>query len=380
MLAARSLRHAALAAWVAVGVASCERDHRASREVSGSPGPDAAPEPVASASAVRAPLSVEETGPSGTRVRVRRPVTVRFDREVSSDERAAVARSVAVTPPGRLVPDWPDARTLTLAPAGGWAPGRLHHVEIGGDGTGVARTAWSFRARVPRPRSVTPGGGARAILTFDDAPARHHQADELLDVLRRLEVRALFFPTGVWARLRPAWVERAVREGHRVCNHTLSHVDLTSRRLTEEDVRREIGEGATDGECRLFRPPLMAIDERAERVAADLGWELFLWDVDPRDWDGLEARDLVHAVLGRIRPDAVVLFHVHAPNTVAALPELVARLRRAGYVPSWDPADSPGAVEAGQPGLREAPARRWADALRSLDGGTHGPASPSSLP
>jgi len=110
--------------------------------------------------------------------------------------------------------------------------------------------------------------------------------------------------------------------------------------MTEARIREEIEGGATDGDCKLFRPPLMGYDGRVERVASELGYELYLWDIDSRDWEGAPADDVTHAVLRGARPDAVVLFHIHANSTFSALPSLAQQLRAAGYVLSWDPADA----------------------------------------
>lgn len=279
---------------------------------------------------------VLEVSPRGERVPLDAPLTVRFDAPVPLAERASL---LALTPRTEGELRFLDDQSLVLSPKR-WRPGKAQRVRVN---LGDDSIEWSFRTRVPMPSVITPGEGARLVLTFDDGPNDRRQADRLLDRLKDLEVRALFFPSGRWTATRKDWVERARSEGHRVCNHTKNHVNLTAPWMTVERITEEIRDGASDGECKLFRPPLMGFDTRVERIASALGYELFLWDIDSRDWEGGPSEDVAATVLGAARPDAVVLFHIHADSTFQILPLVVEQLRKAGYVLSWDLRDAPNA-------------------------------------
>lgn len=278
---------------------------------------------------------VIDVAPTGERVALDEPVVVRFDAEVPREWRGSLVQLLPDLP---VDTHWLDDSAVELRPRR-WHQGKPVRVTVSVPGTEPVE--WSFRTRVPMPLAPLPGEGARLILSFDDGPNDRRQADRLLDRLKELGIRALFFPSGRWTKTRPDWVKRAYEEGHRVCNHTYSHVNLTAPWMTEARIIEEISRGAGDGECKLFRPPLMGIDKRVERVASELGYEIYLWDVDSRDWEGTPAEDLLATVLGRARPNAVVLFHIHADATYSVLPRLAELLRQAGYVLSWDPADAP---------------------------------------
>lgn len=282
---------------------------------------------------------VIEVNPTGERVTLDAPLLVRFDAEVPLALRAGL---VELTPEVSGEGRWLDPSTFSFTPKR-WRQGRPQRVKV----ALPEPVEWTFRARVPMPLAPTPGEGARLILSFDDGPNDRRQADRLLDRLKQLGIRALFFPSGRWAKTRPDWVARAREEGHRVCNHTFSHVNLTAPWMTEARISDEIARGAGDGECKLFRPPLMGVDARVERVAKSLGYEVYLWDVDSRDWEGGPAEDVAATVLGRAGPEAVVLFHIHAQSTYEVLPLLAEKLRAAGYVLSWDAADAPGSRVGG---------------------------------
>lgn len=288
----------------------------------------ARPEPAPPAPPSRAQPAAR-VGPLGKRVPLEAPLEAHFDVPVD-----AASIELALDPPaaGRL--EWTDARTLRFVPER-WRAGRAYRVSLSGlgrEGDPLAPVQWQFRTRIPKPAAIVPGDGRPLVLTFDDGPHKKRQADRLLDVLREHGARAVFFPTGRWTRQRADWVERARREGHRICNHSYSHKNLTQPWVTEQDIRFEIENGAGHGDCTWFRPPLMAFDGRVERVARELGYSLYFWDVDSRDWEDTPALDVYNLVLARARPEAVVLLHMHAAGTLRALPRLLERLRRAGYV------------------------------------------------
>ncbi|MEZ4307771.1 MAG: polysaccharide deacetylase family protein [Polyangiaceae bacterium] len=277
--------------------------------------------------------------PTGVHVPLDAKVIVRFDRDVAPE---GVTLTIDPPVPGKV--SWTDARTFVFAPAR-WHDGKMHHLRI--EGPGIAPHPFEWVSMSPPPDRVEPGGGKRITLTFDDGATRPALVATLLDLLKKEQIEAIFFPTGQWAEAHPRLIERMSAEGHRVCNHTYSHPNLKLPSLSDDAVRSEIRRGAGAGSCELFRPPMRAVDARVERIVAELGYTLYLWDVDRRDWEGLPAEDIVNRVLRRAQPGAVVLFHMHAEETLKALPPLVARLRKAGYT-FRDPADA-GAPDAAAP-------------------------------
>ena len=64
-------------------------------------------------------------------------------------------------------------------------------------------------------------------LTFDDGPNAH--TEEVLDVLKKLHVKATFFIVGKMAHRHPQTLARIAAEGHLLANHSATHQLLTSR-------------------------------------------------------------------------------------------------------------------------------------------------------
>lgn len=276
--------------------------------------------------------------PEGDRVRLDAAIEVQFNGPVN---KTSVEKSLAVQPApvGSARVSWRGDRVLRYE-HDGWASGRNYEVKVGGqlsDGRELSPLSWVFRSQVPRPKQIVPGNGSNVIFTFDDGPKDFMRVERLLELLARYRVRAIFFPTAHSLKKRPDWVERIRLAGHQVCNHSYSHPDFSE--LSEAALRREIERGAGHGQCALLRPPGGAYNQRTQRVAKSLGYELFLWDVDSRDWENNPKSEIRNRVLRGVRPGAVVLFHTHGRHTIGALPRLIRRLHSAGYVLTWDPGD-----------------------------------------
>ena len=74
-------------------------------------------------------------------------------------------------------------------------------------------------------------------LTFDDGPSKKYTA-ELLDGLKKRNVKASFFLLGKSLEGNEALVKRMHREGHLIGNHTFHHVQLD--RIPEKQAKEEI--------------------------------------------------------------------------------------------------------------------------------------------
>ncbi|MBP6015040.1 MAG: polysaccharide deacetylase family protein [Alphaproteobacteria bacterium] len=83
-------------------------------------------------------------------------------------------------------------------------------------------------------------GTKTLALTFDDGPSAF--TNELLDTLARNNVKATFFVVGARVRHHPAIMDRMMREGHVIANHSFTHARLGRRyAATPELLITEIG-------------------------------------------------------------------------------------------------------------------------------------------
>ena len=172
---------------------------------------------------------------------------------------------------------------------------------------------------------------ACVAITFDDGPGSHTM--RLLDLLEQRQATATFFLVGQRMVHGAAAVQRQHALGMQLCSHTMTHPRLDRRSAAQQ--REEIDGAATafafiipGGTLPCLRPPYGEFDDGTRQ----LGLPLVLWDVDPRDWEALDAGLTAQRVLESTRAGSIVLLHdVHA-STVDAVPAIVDGLRARGFV------------------------------------------------
>jgi cellulose synthase/poly-beta-1,6-N-acetylglucosamine synthase-like glycosyltransferase/peptidoglycan/xylan/chitin deacetylase (PgdA/CDA1 family) len=176
----------------------------------------------------------------------------------------------------------------------------------------------------------------RLVLTFDDGPDPQN-TPEILNILGRDHVPATFFLIGVNAARSPAIVQREIREGHVVGNHTLTHIDAGHGSLIdrEEIIGDERIIRAIAGyDTRLFRIPNSDADDNPLLVleAQQLGYIVVDLDLDTHDYQYKPGQTVPLPKLdGR---GHVVLMHDGGANraaTIRLLPRLIAEAKADGY-------------------------------------------------
>jgi len=232
------------------------------------------------------------------------------------------------------------------------------------DGNVVRSAPRSFRT----PGAPPPGAVGKSVcLTFDDGPAPGTEA--VLDALAG--VPATFFLVGNSMGSAPdrqrAIVERMLREGHQIANHTLTHMPMA-----ESAYRATYGTLADEASIARFRENLVANEAHFQRVLnttaqlfyharlpgdggvvkhngtaiyADavraMGMTYVHWNVEfapsgrmgqlwATDWQGI--RGLASNTADLPQPGAVVLLHdAHFAGRADLLRAIVERLSASGY-------------------------------------------------
>jgi peptidoglycan/xylan/chitin deacetylase (PgdA/CDA1 family) len=199
-------------------------------------------------------------------------------------------------------------------------------------------------AAIDRVLSYTPAitsGGARGnelALTFDDGPGPYTQ--QLVQTLSALHVQGTFFAIGDQERYFSAGTLAELRAGDIVGDHTETHPVMA--RLSAHDQHEELFEqilriqllgGPTP---RLFRPPYGSFDATTFKELRRLHLLTVLWSDDTSDYSKPGVAAIVRSALAGARPGAIILMHDGGGErleTIAALPAIVAGLRRRGLHP-----------------------------------------------
>jgi peptidoglycan/xylan/chitin deacetylase (PgdA/CDA1 family) len=134
-----------------------------------------------------------------------------------------------------------------------------------------------------------------AAITFDDGPTPEY-TPRILDALDRAGLTATFNVMGWNGVHHPGVLRDVVAAGHEIGNHTWDHRDLTT--LTQRETRDELVRCRDEIEALLgqpftsFRPPRGELTGYALRVAAELGYDTFIWSVTRGPGDRKEVGEI----------------------------------------------------------------------------------------
>ncbi|MFZ5638708.1 MAG: polysaccharide deacetylase family protein [Pseudomonadota bacterium] len=158
-----------------------------------------------------------------------------------------------------------------------------------------------------------PRRGRTLHLTFDDGPHPEH-TPALLDLLAEHRARATFFLIGEQAELHPRTVERILREGHTLGNHSWSHPRFERLALAEQ--REEIERTDRllerfDGLPRHdFRPPRGVMPRSMLIDCIRRGRRIAYWSYDSLDYSRRPAAELIASARRHPpRPGEILLLH-----------------------------------------------------------------------
>jgi peptidoglycan/xylan/chitin deacetylase (PgdA/CDA1 family) len=193
---------------------------------------------------------------------------------------------------------------------------------------------WPHTPARAAPEEPRPDPQPKVLyLTFDDGPSGFTQ--QILEVLARHNAKATFFVLGRQAQGRQDFLRAMYDAGHGIANHTYNHPSLPSvskQRFRDEVLGTTDAIGGLDHGC--LRPPYGAANKTVAAEAAELGYSLVTWSIDPRDWTRPGAAAIAGRVVGRAFPGGVVVMHDGGGDrsqTVAALETILTELGAQGY-------------------------------------------------
>ncbi|WVE35511.1 polysaccharide deacetylase family protein [Priestia megaterium] len=169
-------------------------------------------------------------------------------------------------------------------------------------------------------------------MTFDDGPSPS-STNVILDGLKEVNGHATFFVLGSRVQYYPETIERMVKEGNEVGNHSWDHPQLT--RLNEAQVKHQIGDTqalikqVSGYEPLHVRPPYGAVNANVRRYIGNVG--VTLWDIDPEDWKYRNVPHSVQAVMSQAGDGKVILMHDIYQTSAEAAVEIMKKLHAQGY-------------------------------------------------
>lgn len=178
-------------------------------------------------------------------------------------------------------------------------------------------------------------------LTFDDGPDEDY-TPQILDILKKYNVKATFFVVGQKVGWHPQIVKRQFEEGHEIGNHTFTHINVCHRGysdiLSEITQTQETIKNVTGEEPTIFRPPYRAINKEMCSIVKDKKMNVILWsNLDPKDWSNPGVSYIANTIITKVTNGNIILLHDYnnqrrsTSQTIQALDIVIPALLEKGY-------------------------------------------------
>jgi peptidoglycan/xylan/chitin deacetylase (PgdA/CDA1 family) len=173
-------------------------------------------------------------------------------------------------------------------------------------------------------------------LTFDDGPSPVY-TPQILKILRDNHIKATFFMMGNHAKQHPEIVKQVLAEGHHIENHTLTHPKLTH--LSDKDLYNEVVTTEKiltqiiGSKPLCLRPPYGLANAHVREYIRAQGITPVAMGFNSFDYDRPGVEKIVQWVVTNAHSGQVFLMHdgyTAREQTVAALPEIIAGIRKKG--------------------------------------------------
>jgi peptidoglycan/xylan/chitin deacetylase (PgdA/CDA1 family) len=158
----------------------------------------------------------------------------------------------------------------------------------------------------------------------------------ILNTLEKHNARATFCVLGNWVARWEGTILRTVSLGNEIIGHSWNHTNMTTQ--SRAGIRAAISDTddaiykLTGTRTNLFRPPYGAINAQVEAVAAELGFGILLWSVDPQDWRSERDANFIYSwIMERARDGSVVVLHDIYLSTALAMERVIPRLIADGF-------------------------------------------------
>lgn len=181
----------------------------------------------------------------------------------------------------------------------------------------------------------------KVALTFDDGPNPPY-TNQILDILKKANIKTIFFICGANLKRYPEIVKRIAGDGHLVGNHTFYHrriLTLLGLNYREIVKTQELITNLTGQRERLFRPPYGIMPFWLRKKMVEAGFKIVRYKDYANDWKNISPSQIAENVIKNVRGGHIILLHdghnirngADRSKTVEVLPKIIKSLKPQGY-------------------------------------------------
>lgn len=167
-------------------------------------------------------------------------------------------------------------------------------------------------------------------LTFDDGPSKY--TDELLNLLKENDAVGTFFITGNKVEIYSDTLNKAIKNGNEIGNHSYNHKWLT--RVNNDELHNQITKTQDIIYQTLnytptnFRPTYGSVNNNMRN---NINLNIVLWNVDTMDWKYKSVDKIVSRATKNTKDLDIILMHDTRKRTIDAVKEIIPILKEQGF-------------------------------------------------
>lgn len=182
----------------------------------------------------------------------------------------------------------------------------------------------------------------KVALTFDDGPNPPY-TDQILDILKKENIKATFFVCGANIARHPHTLKRETMRGHTIGNHTYSHRYLPTRLgLINGEVAKtqELIEKLAPQKQKLFRSPYLSAPGWFKNKLQRKGFKIANEGIFGNDWETKTTPErIAKKIMSKVKDGTIIILHdgynategTDRSKTVDALKIIIAGLKSKGF-------------------------------------------------
>ena len=168
-------------------------------------------------------------------------------------------------------------------------------------------------------------------ITFDDGPDEK-ATPFLINVLEKLNIKATFFIIGKQAKKYPELVKLIINKGHKIGNHSFSHLNGFS--TNNNKYLKDIEQAKKYIDSDIFRPPFGKITPfQIKNLKKD--FKIIMWDIMSWDFkENIYPNKIYKNVIDNVENGSIILFHNNLKsynNLKNSLEIILEKLKDKGY-------------------------------------------------